>query len=142
MKTIRVGVFETNSSSTHSLTLVNAEDFEKWKRGELLFDKYKQKLVPPPEVTDEILTKYLAIYIKPIENGYLYNNKYFASYEEAVTVAKPTNQELLTMQNSKNMDLYTYQRYQSDIEDVDFFSQEHTTPNGEKVIAFGYFGYN
>lgn len=46
MKQIRFGVFETNSSSTHSITIVSEEDFDKWKAGELIFDKYNDKLVP------------------------------------------------------------------------------------------------
>jgi hypothetical protein len=33
---VRFGVFETNSSSTHNLTIVPKEEFEKFKRGELL----------------------------------------------------------------------------------------------------------
>ena len=41
---IRRGVFETNSSSTHSMTIVAKEDFDKWKKGELLFDRYKTPL--------------------------------------------------------------------------------------------------
>lgn len=49
MRQIRVGVFETNSSSTHSLTIVSEEDYEKWKSGKLLFHKYNDELVPIPE---------------------------------------------------------------------------------------------
>jgi len=49
MKQIRVGVFETNSSSTHSLTIVSEEDYEKWKAGELLLDTDKEELVPFPK---------------------------------------------------------------------------------------------
>ena len=37
---IRRGVYETNSSSTHSLTMCSKEEFEQWKNGELLFDKW------------------------------------------------------------------------------------------------------
>ena len=37
---IRRGVFETNSSSTHSLTMCSEEEFEAWKRGEVLFKKW------------------------------------------------------------------------------------------------------
>ena len=37
---IRRGVYETNSSSTHSLTMCSEEEFEQWKNGELLFDKW------------------------------------------------------------------------------------------------------
>ena len=37
---IRRGVYETNSSSTHSLTMCSDEEFEQWKNGELLFDEW------------------------------------------------------------------------------------------------------
>ena len=37
---IRRGVYETNSSSTHSLTMCSEEEFEQWKNGELLFDEW------------------------------------------------------------------------------------------------------
>lgn len=33
---IRFGVFETNSSSVHSLTIVTPEEFEKFKAGDLI----------------------------------------------------------------------------------------------------------
>ncbi len=46
MKTIRRGVFETNSSSTHSITLCSQEDYNKWERGELLFDRESENFVP------------------------------------------------------------------------------------------------
>ena len=31
---VRFGVWESNSSSTHSLTMVSNEEYEKWKNGE------------------------------------------------------------------------------------------------------------
>ena len=40
---VRRGVFETNSSSTHSLTMCSEEEFEAWKRGEVLFQPYGKK---------------------------------------------------------------------------------------------------
>ena len=49
MKQTRFGVFETNSSSTHSITIVSKNEFNKWENGKLLFDKYEEKLVPIPE---------------------------------------------------------------------------------------------
>jgi hypothetical protein len=58
MKQIRFGVFETNSSSTHSLTIVTLEDFKKFENGELWYDQLLENLVeapayiPPPKVTD------------------------------------------------------------------------------------------
>jgi hypothetical protein len=36
-KQIRNGVFETNSSSTHSLVICTKAQYEKWKNGELVY---------------------------------------------------------------------------------------------------------
>lgn len=49
--TVRAGVFETNSSSTHSLTLVPLEDYEAWERGEKVWDRYKSDLIQKTEET-------------------------------------------------------------------------------------------
>lgn len=46
MKQIRRGVFETNSSSTHSITICTREEFEKFENGELVCDMWSEKLVP------------------------------------------------------------------------------------------------
>lgn len=51
MKQIRKNVFETNSSSTHSLTMCSEADYDRWVKGELMFDYWNEELV---EVTDEI----------------------------------------------------------------------------------------
>ncbi len=47
---IRRGVFETNSSSVHSLTICSKEEFDKWQNGELLFNRYGECFV---ESTDK-----------------------------------------------------------------------------------------
>lgn len=50
MKTIRVGVFETNSSSVHTLTITTPEIYEKWKNGEgYVLDLFDEEIVPTPE---------------------------------------------------------------------------------------------
>lgn len=50
MKQVRNGVFETNSSSTHSITICTKEEFEKFKAGELMCDRYGGGMVPTFEV--------------------------------------------------------------------------------------------
>ena len=37
---IRRGVFETNSSSVHSLTMCSGEEYKKWENGEILYWKW------------------------------------------------------------------------------------------------------
>lgn len=38
MKHARIGVFETNSSSTHSLTICTQEEYDNWIAGKLFLD--------------------------------------------------------------------------------------------------------
>lgn len=45
MLQIRHGVFETNSSSTHSITMCTQAEFDAWKNGEVFFDYWKDKFV-------------------------------------------------------------------------------------------------
>lgn len=47
MRQVRRSVFETNSSSTHSITICTKEDFERFQRGELIYDSYVDELVHP-----------------------------------------------------------------------------------------------
>ena len=48
---IRRGVYETNSSSVHSLTMCTSSDYDKWKNGELVWSRWDDELIP---ITDEI----------------------------------------------------------------------------------------
>lgn len=52
MKSVRSGVFETNSSSTHSLTICTGDDFKKWEAGELLYNTYTEKFLMPSELIE------------------------------------------------------------------------------------------
>jgi hypothetical protein len=45
---IRTGVFETNSSSEHSLAVVAHDDYERWKKGELVARELGRKESPDP----------------------------------------------------------------------------------------------
>lgn len=49
MKTIRFGVFETNSSMVHALCLCSPEEFSQFENGELAWDQFKDCLVPVPD---------------------------------------------------------------------------------------------
>jgi hypothetical protein len=99
MKQIRVGVFETNSSSTHSLTIVSEEDYEKWKLGEFLLDTYKDVLVPFPK-------DYVKVEDEEFEDD--------------------------------DGDLKTYEMRC----EKENFTQHFTTKSGDKIVAFGNYGYD
>lgn len=109
-------VFETNSSSTHSLTMCSKEDYDKWESGELLLDRnWRSK--------EKFITKEAAIKeIKSSDSSYDFEN------EDIV-------EELL-----RDYDYYTYGAYWDT--DLEEFSQTYTTKTGEEIIAFGKYGYD
>ena len=49
---IRHNLFETNSSSTHSITMCAKSDYEKWGKGELVYNRDSKKFIPASEVKE------------------------------------------------------------------------------------------
>lgn len=45
MRQIRLNVFETNSSSSHSLIICTEKEYEEWLANKRLLDNYEDKLV-------------------------------------------------------------------------------------------------
>lgn len=136
---IRQGVFETNSSSTHSLTICTVEEFEKWKRGELLFDKYNECLAENKFMMN--------VNIEEVKDNY--NNiksTYWKEWEQLSEEER--NQYCKNYIDSKRRqseDNYRYQKYQDwydEYNGLEHFTQTYTSPSGDKLIAFGKYGYD
>lgn len=53
MKTVRKGLFETNSSSVHSLTILTKKDFDKWQYNEGFLD-WNENIVSFDEIIEEM----------------------------------------------------------------------------------------
>lgn len=49
MKNIRRGIFETNSSSTHSLTIVPSNEYEEFEQGKRFFERWHDILITEEE---------------------------------------------------------------------------------------------
>lgn len=133
---VRKGVFETNSSSTHSLTICSLEEYERWKNGEILFDTWTDEFVEPKNVTldsdekEEVKKKYNKK-----------KQKYWKDWEE-LTDKEKEELYLERIEEKKSYhNLETHEEYFDD-EYLETFIRQHTTPNGEKVVAFGKYGYD
>lgn len=50
---VRRNVFETNSSSTHSLTFASDDEYNGWKNGTYIFDADNEKLVLKSSIPSE-----------------------------------------------------------------------------------------
>ena len=87
MRQIRKNVFETNSSSTHSITMCMKSDYDRWVAGELVWDKWGDKLV---EITPEIKTS-----MENDEGDYLtceqFNDWDYIDYEKFESTYKTPN---------------------------------------------------
>ena len=49
MRVVRLSVFETNSSSTHSMVIVTPEEFKQWKNGDIMKYRWEDKFVSREE---------------------------------------------------------------------------------------------
>ena len=93
-KTIRFGVWETNSSSVHNFCICTEEEFKKWEDGELFYDDYKEELT----------------------------KKEFNHWDE---------------------DNYKYDQWFNEKNEwFDVYDHHFTTPSGDKMVIFGYYGHD
>ena len=131
--------FETNSSSTHSLTICPQETYNKWLDGKVLFSDWKEDFIEVGELTPrdykEAGIKYEACKCKYYKSWnelgaedrkdytteYVLRNKKKKSYDEYLT-----HNEWLVRHNSGTKT----------------FSEYYTTNSGDKIVAFGYYGYD
>lgn len=111
---IRYGVFETNSSSVHSLTMCSEEEYEKWKNDSLLFWKDENKFGTREDIIEEL------------QDCDYYSN---VDWEDEETVSEIFSEE----------GIQTYEEFFDD-EWFETYHESYTTPNGETVVAFGYYG--
>lgn len=153
MKVVRYGVFETNSSSTHSLTVCSATEYDMWRNGELYWnhgdfyempDNYKY-------YTDKQWADLL------LEKGY-----YFSEYDDGDTIGYensdahirddkvyPTAEELFKAHKQKYIDSYLYdfedlysvEMYDDRAKDFEEFGESYSVGNVD-IIVFGYYGYD
>lgn len=127
-KQIRRGVFETNSSSTHSLTMCLKSDYDKWTNGEVWLFKGSGW-----SYSDENKPKKNHFYTKDKCISFLKSSKYPPDKD-----MDWDDEERLTEYFREN-EFYDSD-YQNDY--LEWFEDEFTTPSGETVIAFGEYGYD
>ena len=122
MKQIRQGVFETNSSSVHSLTMCSGEEYKKWSDGEVLYWGERDKFGTKEEIINEL--KNITWY----NGGLCYPNVDWND-EDAL-------HDIFMDERIKTYTEYFDNYY------FETFRQRHTTASGEEVVAFGYYGHD
>ena len=118
-KQIRVGVFETNSSMTHALTICTQEEYDKWQNGETLLNRYAYDDDNQFITNDDNLIEKLK---KQYDNE---SCKWYDTFEEFL--------------HSEGID--SYDTYDEDCY-FEHYEKTFTTPSGDKMVAFGYYGHD
>lgn len=138
-QTIRLGTFETNSSSTHSLVMCSAEDYQKWYDGEFLINPYSEEFVKKQEIIEKTLKEHKKEEI--LEYWYDFDEE---EYNDADEERKERIfQEALYNYLREYYEIFPYEDYWDKYEEYyETFEQHYTTKNGDEVVAFGYYGYD
>ena len=118
---IRQGVFETNSSSTHSLTMMMKSDYTRWEEENLyLFNGYEFYWDFNKPVKNALYTRDEAV-------AFIKNSKYYHGAE--------IDDEYLS-----EMDFISFDDEGNEY--LESFYKEFTTPSGETIVALGEYGYD
>ena len=128
MKQIRRNVFETNSSSVHSITMCLEDIYDKWINDEVYFYDSTYKL---PEGRDQFFTwddmlEFMRNELKVDEEDI-----------KALIEAKENDDDEFTS-ILHDSDFYTADSYENYNDDCESYAEVFTTPLGERVVAFGY----
>lgn len=122
---IRQGVFETNSSSTHSVAVCLSTEWDAFGRGELWISPYSGKMLPRDEAekfNEELISKHL-------ERSQSWSHSY-------------TREDII---EDYRTDLYmSYQDYYAWAETTyyEFFDMGDKLSNGVGVVTYGYYGHD
>ena len=127
MRQIRRGVFETNSCSVHSITMCTKDEFDRFRNGEVWhIDGYWSL---PNRFRDDRLE-----WITPDEARLaLKDDEDFADRDPFAM----TDEEVMAaldgcVESYETLGNEWYETYED----------EYTTPGGETVVAFGYYGHD
>lgn len=138
MKQVRRMTFETNSSSTHSITICSQETYDKWRDGKVLFGDWNQDFIEADELTpcdyEEAEARYESC-----------KGKYYKSWNElsAEEQKEYTTEYVLRNKKKKDYDEYlTYDEWRSRHDCLETYTEHYKTKSGDEIVAFGYFGYD
>lgn len=136
MHTIRKNVFETNSSSTHSLIICSDKMYNDWTNMKVVYDRYDDKFVEAKQPTEHDFHKAEVMYM---EN----KSDYMKDWKDLT----PEMQLAYLKENVlEEHDSYQYKTYEDYTDLMDHmetsFERTFKTEHGDVVHILGYMGYD
>ncbi len=145
MKQIRKNVFETNSSSTHTLAICTEDEYKEWQDGKLLFNKWNETFVK----NSINITKQDR---KEAEERYTtYKGKYYKDWSELTEAEREeytynyiAQQRRQEKSFSFEEDGLTYQEFMQNCNNdgLETETSHYTSPSGDKLVITCAYGYN
>lgn len=129
---VRRGVFETNSSSTHSITMCLESEYDKWLNGETFLRTWDYGY---SDLDESQRPKKGKFYTKDQVIEFLKLKGY--SEEELNLEDQNKMEEIFSEEDFLSIDQYneTANCYEE-------FEQKYSLDSGENIVAFGYYGYD
>lgn len=128
MLQIRYNIFETNSSSTHAMIMCSDEDYKKLISGEYMISGYEY---PNREYNSFVARKEVYDWFW---NEYYPQNRDYLESDYGIIDSSYDIETILAEEGIA----YTFENFGG--ERYEQFDDEFTTPHGEIVHAFGYYG--
>lgn len=145
MRQIRRNIFETNSSSTHTLAICTEEEYKDWQGGKLLFNKWHETFIK----NNMTITKQDK---KEAEERYTRGKgKYYKDWSELTEAEREeytynyiAQQRRQEKSLSFEEDGLTYQEFMQNCNNdgLETETSHYTSPSGDKLVITCAYGYN
>lgn len=130
---IRYGVFETNSSSVHSLIMCSDNEYQKFVDNELLYDLWNEELITYNKALDKLYKN-----VKfDMDFKYHFNLPDDFSRDKLNDFSVDELEYYLASETS----IYTCNYFFNEL-DYNTYEDTYRTIHGEVVHAFGYYGHD
>lgn len=141
MRKIRQSVFETNSSSTHSFVVCTNKEYNDFKNDKVYLIKEMNIYGCGKEsndLADELRNKSQFATAEEVKEIFYLSPELKRQYDEAIEEGN------LDTMLAEEYYIYSYDSYDDYICDCCFENIEYsfTSPAGEKLVLFGYVGYD
>ena len=134
---VRHNVFETNSSSTHSITVTTEDTYNAWLKGLVKFNEWSETFTARKQLTDQDR--------EACRQEYQANKpSYYKDWEDLSETDKQNQYSSWERKyiETEDSDFKTYEEWRARHCGCEFSEVHYTTEHGDKIVAFGCGGYD
>lgn len=123
MRTIRENVFETNSSSTHSITINTEKEFKDLKN-------------------DKLYVCDTEIWTLADARNWIAENRSEVIHELDEYIRLEAYDSIAELLSNYHIETYSIWEDRMEDQGLDVYEKHFTSPSGDKLVAWGHYGYS